>query len=557
MRKVIDAFLYNGEEDILDLRIEVLKSVVDEFWIIESDRTFTGRHKKLVYEDQSSFRNWPISKIRYFPYLPILEEISKDPWENEFAQRNYLSELVCYCNCDDLILYSDVDEIPAPEAVTLARQCKTSKYFGFEMSTHYLKYNFVMKEPSALAISVCTIAFSKESLELHSPNQLRRGIRDSSVKADILKSGGWHFSYMMNEELIKKKIKSFSHQELNNSQILDGISIKKTLKYKEDLFYRAGYKWDFVSLKNLPNPIRNNPRKYAPFLDLSKSRRLAYWIASVLTPRTNCSSIDESDTVGNVESSRMNDIYLGVERDIHWDSNDNALQANFAAYDHTCWYEDGMFNRNYRDFSANPDFENAYLEAVSSATSSGRDPHIRWRARTFEYFLRKSLPGNCIEIGTAHGFLFYFALRRLQHSKFDFSRTNVTLIDKFDQESVDRLTGERTGKITRQYADSIDAVTKRFTEFPNVQIVQGLVPEILESLDIPDLNFIHIDLNAAQPEIAALKTLFPYLNNGGYVLLDDYGFPETAESRIAHDNLAHQIGYEILALPTGQGLIIK
>ena len=253
----------------------------------------------------------------------------------------------------------------------------------------------------------------------------------------------------------------------------------------------------------------------------------------------------------------MNDIYLGVEKDIHWDSDDIALQANFAAYDHTCWYEDGMFNRNYRDFSANPDFENAYLEAVRSATSSGRDPHIRWRARTFEYFLRKALPGNCIEIGTAHGFLFYFALRKLQNSMFDFSRTNVTLVDKFDQGSVDRLTGERTGNITRQYADSIDAVSERFKEFPNVHLVQGLVPEILESIDTFDLNFIHIDLNAAQPEIAALRTLFPHLNNGGYILLDDYGFPETTESRIAHDNLAHEFGYEILALPTGQGLIIK
>ena len=167
------------------------------------------------------------------------------------------------------------------------------------------------------------------------------------------------------------------------------------------------------------------------------------------------------------------------------------------------------------------------------------------------------MPGNCIELGTAHGFLFYFALTKLQQRKFDLSHTNVTLVDKFDQDSVDGRTGEKTGNITRQYADSIDAVTKRFTEFPNVQIVQGLVPEILESLDIPDLNFIHIDLNAALPEVAALTILFPRLTQGGIVLLDDYGFPETADSRIAHDNLALNLGYEILSLPTGQGLIIK
>jgi hypothetical protein len=171
--------------------------------------------------------------------------------------------------------------------------------------------------------------------------------------------------------------------------------------------------------------------------------------------------------------------------------------------------------------------------------------------------LRKSLPGNCIEIGTAHGFLFYFALTKLQNGNFDLSHTNVTLIDKFDQDSVDRLTGERTGNTTRQYADAVDAVSERFKEFPNVRLVKGLVPEVLGSIDILELNFIHIDLNAAQPEVAALKILFPHLNNGGIVLLDDYGFPETTETRIAHDNLALQFGYDILSLPTGQGLIIK
>lgn len=47
MRRVVDAFIYSGEEDIHDLRIQILNSVVDEFWIIESDQTFTGDAKPL------------------------------------------------------------------------------------------------------------------------------------------------------------------------------------------------------------------------------------------------------------------------------------------------------------------------------------------------------------------------------------------------------------------------------------------------------------------------------------------------------------------------------
>ena len=184
-------------------------------------------------------------------------------------------------------MYSDVDEIPAPEAVTLARQCKTSKYFGFEMSTHYLKLNFILVNPEVFATSVWSIGFFKSALEQHSANELRMGIRDRSIKANILQKAGWHFSYIMDENQIKNKIDSFSHQELNTPEVINSISIKRTLRNKEDLFFRPGYKWDFVSLKYLPRPIRNNPRKYSPFLDLSKSRMLAYWITSLLLKHTS------------------------------------------------------------------------------------------------------------------------------------------------------------------------------------------------------------------------------------------------------------------------------
>jgi beta-1,4-mannosyl-glycoprotein beta-1,4-N-acetylglucosaminyltransferase len=281
MRKVIDAVLYNGEADILDLRIEVLKSVVDEYWIIESNFTFTGKQKPLVFEKQSQLRQWPISKIRYFPYLSDPMRISTDPWENEFAQRNYIRELVCFCNHDDLILYSDVDEIPAPEAVTLARQCNTSEYFGFEMSTHYLKLNFRLVNPEAFALCVWTIGFFKGALEQHSADELRMGIRDSSIRARVLKKAGWHFSYMMDENLIKNKINSFSHQELNTPEVINSISIKRTLRNREDLFFRPGYEWEICSIEDLPGVVQKRQRTFSDFLVIPRYRKLAYRIANL------------------------------------------------------------------------------------------------------------------------------------------------------------------------------------------------------------------------------------------------------------------------------------
>jgi hypothetical protein len=84
-----------------------------------------------------------------------------------------------------------------------------------------------------------------------------------------------------------------------------------------------------------------------------------------------------------------------------------------------------------------------------------------------------------------------------------------------------------------------------------------LVPEVLESIDVREISFLHIDLNATKPEVDSLRMLWPHLVPNAIILLDDYGFPSFESSRLAHCALAEELGYEILGLPTGQGLILK
>ena len=213
--------------------------------------------------------------------MPEPNEISANPWRNELAQRNYISELICFSNENDLILYSDVDEIPSPEAITEACNATTSEYFGFEMSTHYFRFNYFQVSPKVLARSICTVGFFKSALETHSAEELRHGIRDGSITADVFRSGGWHFSYMMDEEMIKKKIDSFSHQEFNTPEVISNIQIERILDNKEDLFSRPGYQWDLYPMKNLPDEIRKHQFKYAKCLILPKYRRIANTVLSI------------------------------------------------------------------------------------------------------------------------------------------------------------------------------------------------------------------------------------------------------------------------------------
>jgi beta-1,4-mannosyl-glycoprotein beta-1,4-N-acetylglucosaminyltransferase len=86
------------------------------------------------------------------------------------------------------------------------------------------------------------------------------------LAAEIYKTSGWHFSYMMTEEHIEEKIKAFSHQEFNKPEILNKISIKKILENKEDLLSRDGFKFDFCSLDELPKTVRENTFEYRNLL---------------------------------------------------------------------------------------------------------------------------------------------------------------------------------------------------------------------------------------------------------------------------------------------------
>lgn len=233
-------------------------------------------------ESQSAERKWPVQRIKYFPWIPNVEDLSTDPWINEIAQRNYISTIAQHSNDEDLILYSDVDEIPRPETVTATRLDVFTECFGFEMSVHYLKFNYTLSHTNEIANSVCTVGISKKLLERHTANTFRIGIRDGSIPAKIYKSAGWHFSYMMNEQQIIRKIKSFSHQELNRPEFISNISISRILKNKEDLFKRQGFTWEVTSMQALPKVVRDIPRKFSQFLVLTKFKKIQCGICNLI-----------------------------------------------------------------------------------------------------------------------------------------------------------------------------------------------------------------------------------------------------------------------------------
>jgi O-methyltransferase len=103
-----------------------------------------------------------------------------------------------------------------------------------------------------------------------------------------------------------------------------------------------------------------------------------------------------------------------------------------------------------------------------------------------------------------------------------------------------------------------EQVQQRFSGYAQVRLVRGLIPDSL-GVECPEkIAFLHIDLNSAEAEIAALEVLFDRVCPGGVILLDDYEWSGIYRiQKVAEDAWFEKRHYRVFPLPTGQGLILK
>jgi hypothetical protein len=103
-----------------------------------------------------------------------------------------------------------------------------------------------------------------------------------------------------------------------------------------------------------------------------------------------------------------------------------------------------------------------------------------------------------------------------------------------------------------------ERVKQKFSAYPQVRLIKGLIPRVFEN-DCPErIAYLHIDLNQAPAEIAALEHLFDRMVPGGILILDDYEWSDYYRpQKLAEDPWFDARHYRVMPLPTGQGLVIK
>ena len=138
---IYDCFQFFNEEHVLDLRINILDKFVDFFVIVESTCDHQGNPKKLNL-DLSKFKKFQ-KKIIYIVVDDTIESIKKKhSWGESLVeqhQRNSIMRGLKNCHDNDLVILSDVDEIPDLNKLNLFNEkdkCGvfSQKMFNFKLN---------------------------------------------------------------------------------------------------------------------------------------------------------------------------------------------------------------------------------------------------------------------------------------------------------------------------------------------------------------------------------------------------------------------------------------
>ena len=295
--KVFDCFMYFDEEVVLEVRLNILNKYVDYFVIVESTYNHRGDKRRLLFNINKfeKFKN----KIIYLIYdespqniekvleNDSLSEISRkyilNAAKRENGQRNYIFNALEKANNDDLILISDVDEIPNLEALDINKIDK--KIILFKQEMFYYKFN--LKLPNLIWTG--TKACKKKNLV--SPQWLRN-IKDRKypfyrldtffsntkfIDVKIISNGGWHFSNIKTASEIEHKLKSYLHHRefdvnpmsikeiddiIKNKQAIYDLKVDKRINKIGD-----GSKLEKYPFNKLPKFLQDNLNNYKEWID--------------------------------------------------------------------------------------------------------------------------------------------------------------------------------------------------------------------------------------------------------------------------------------------------
>ena len=195
---IVNVIPFLGEFELLKVRLEYLKGIVDKFIIFEADMTYSGQCKPMFFHEASQY-GWDFSQYNII-YNPITDSpLGCDPWIREEHQRTRVYSKLRDMKAD-LVLMTDADEIPTHSAIDACLRSNSAK-FTFHME--YLKFYVNMQD----------IRMGWNKVMAFKPNltPMERYDRGNFQYSEDVTGAGWHFDYMGGKDRLLYKIGATSH----------------------------------------------------------------------------------------------------------------------------------------------------------------------------------------------------------------------------------------------------------------------------------------------------------------------------------------------------------
>ena len=295
--KIFDCFMYFDEEVVVDVRLNTLDKFVDYFVIVESKFTHKGDRRELRF-NHKKFEKFK-DKIIYVIDDQIYSKTEKiNPEDNEGeksrkyifnaayrenGQRNLIIKGLSGAKNEDLILISDVDEIPKLSNLNLKEIHEQIILFRQDM--FYYKFNLHLPNLIWTGTKAC------RKKHLTSPQWLR-DIKDRKysffrfdtffskkkyMNIKIINDGGWHFSNIKTAKEIEYKLRSYLHHREFDANPLSTNQIDKIIKNKQAIYdlkvdktvkkIGNGGKLEKFEINKLPNYIQINQNNLKEWMD--------------------------------------------------------------------------------------------------------------------------------------------------------------------------------------------------------------------------------------------------------------------------------------------------
>lgn len=226
---IIDCFTFNGEYDLLEIRLNILHEYVDQFIICEAETTFSGQPKPLYYRLQELRykKFWP--KIKYFVIdesytheeIALAESspntLGADHWKHEFLQKESIKKALVHLNDDDIVFIGDVDEIWHP---------------GLFIDSTYIQ-NMSRHQITRIGCVVYTYYLNNRSTEDFTGGLVTRyaNVKDAclnhlrtSPPVPFAMHGAWHFTSMGGYSEVRRKLNdSYTDQSYASIKVMQNL----------------------------------------------------------------------------------------------------------------------------------------------------------------------------------------------------------------------------------------------------------------------------------------------------------------------------------------------